>query len=142
MTGAIVTLNEKELVGKWLADQVNQTAPWGSFYAMGVKVGDEVTSGIVFNSFNACNATAHIAAAKVNRDFSRLLDYGAHYAFNLCRLKRLTGFVEEDNVKALKLDKHIGFVEEGTMKKAGAKGQDVIILVLWPENFRRRKHNG
>lgn len=141
MSKTNLVFDDKDRVGEWVADQVSQTATWGSFYAMGVEVNGEFTSGVVFNNFNACNATAHIAVAKVNRSFSALLDHAAHYAFTVCGLKRLTGLVEADNIKALNLDKHIGFTEEGVMKQAGSEGQDMVILVLWPENYRRGKGN-
>ena len=99
-------------------------------------------SCIVFNNFNECNATAHIAVSKPTKLFLELLDHGFKYAFETCGLRRLTGLVEADNSKAIKLDKHIGFVEEGIMEKAGSEGQDMVVLVLWPHNYRRGKKNG
>jgi RimJ/RimL family protein N-acetyltransferase len=71
-----------------------------------------------------------------------LLDHAYKYAFETCKLKRLTGLVEADNSKALKIDKHIGFLEEGIMQEAGSEGQDMVVLVLWPDNYRRGKKNG
>lgn len=135
--------DDKERVGKWVADQVQQRCTWGSFYAMGAEANGELTAGVVFNNFNETNATAHIACSKPNRLFSDLVDHAFLYAFKECKLRRLTGFVEADNHKALRLDKHIGFVEEGIMRQAGSDGQDMIMLVLWPQNYRRgRKLNG
>jgi L-amino acid N-acyltransferase YncA len=50
--------------------------------------------------------------------------------------------VEENNAKSLKIIRHIGFVDEGVMQQAGTGGQDIIVLVLWPENYRKGKLNG
>ena len=54
------------------------------------------------------------------------------------KLNRLTGMVEDGNQAALRLDYKIGFEHEFTMRKAGNNGQDLHVLVLWPENFRYR----
>lgn len=137
MAESRLIFDEKERVGSWVADQVGQRSTWGSFYAMGAEVNGELVSGVVFNNFNESNATAHIACSKPNKLFLELLDHSALYAFKHCGLKRLTGLVEADNEKALKLDQHIGFEIEGVMRQAGSTGQDVIVLVLWPHNFRK-----
>jgi RimJ/RimL family protein N-acetyltransferase len=136
-----LVFDDKKRVGAWVAEQVVQRSEWGSHYAMGAEVDGELLSGIVFNNFNECNATVHIAVSKPNKLFLELLDHAFLYAFETCGLRRLTGLVEADNSKALKLDKHIGFLEESTMKEAGSEGQDVIVLVLWPQNYcRGKKH--
>ena len=142
MTESRLVFDDKERVGAWVAKEVEQRCTWGSFYAMGAEVNGKIVSGVVFNNFNECNATAHIAVSKPTKLFLELLDHAVMYAFESCGLRRLTGLVEADNSKALKLDKHIGFIEEGVMKQAGSDGQDMIVLVLWPQNYRRGKRNG
>lgn len=142
MTKPTLVFDQKERVGAWVAEQVNQGASWGEFYAMGVERDGQITSGIVFHNFNPNNASCHIACTKPDKGFVELVDHAFLYAFQQCGLKRLTGLVESDNEKALKLDTHIGFVPEGVMKQAGTEGQDVVCLVLWPENYFRGKQNG
>ena len=127
--------DDKDRVGEWVAEKVDQVSSWGDFYAMGAEVKGEIVSGVVFNNFNESNSTCHIAVSKPNKLFLELLDHAYGYAFGQCGLKRLTGLVASDNHKALKLDKHIGFVEEGVMRQAGRQGQDIITLVLWPNNY-------
>jgi len=142
MPAASLVFDDKERVGAWVADQVEQTSSWGDFYAMGAEANGEIVSGVVFNNFNESNSTCHIAVSKPNRLFLELLDHAYSYAFGQCKLKRLTGLVASDNHKALRLDKHIGFVEEGVMAKAGRQGQDIITLVLWPENYYKGQTHG
>jgi len=131
-----LVFDDKERVGAWVAEQVEQTAEWGSFYAMGVESAGEITAGIVFHQFNDSNAVCHIAVRRPGKQFIELLRHGYNYVFNVCGLKRLTGMVEDENKKALKLDLKMGFEHEFTMKSAGNGGQDLHVLVLWPENFR------
>lgn len=137
MSESRLVFDEKERVGAWVADQVGQRCTWGSFYAMGAEVNGELVSGVVFNNYNDTNATCHIACSKPNKLFLELLDHAYLYAFQRCKLRRLTGFVDADNHKALKLDLHIGFQVEGMMREAGSEGQDQYILVLWPQNYRK-----
>jgi RimJ/RimL family protein N-acetyltransferase len=137
-----LVFDDKERVGAWVAEEVVQRSEWGSFYSMGAEIDGQLVSGIVFNNFNEYNATCHIAVSKPNKLFLELLDHAFVYAFEGCGLKRLTGLVEADNSKALKLDEHIGFVKEGIMKQAGSEGQDMVILVLWPQNYYRGKKDG
>lgn len=137
MTNSRLVFDDKDRVGSWVADQVGQSCTWGEFYAMGAEVNGELVSGLVFNNIMETNATCHIACSKPNKLFLELLDHGFLYAFQSCKLRRLTGFVEANNHKALKLDQHIGFEIEGVMKEAGTGGQDMIVLVLWPENYRK-----
>ena len=136
-----LVFDDKKRVGAWVAEEVQQRSEWGSFYAMGAETDGQLVSGIVFNNFNECNATCHIAVSKPTKLFLELLDHGFKYAFETCGLRRLTGLVEADNSKALKLDKHIGFIEEAVMKEAGSEGQDIVVLVLWPHNYHRGKGN-
>jgi len=141
MSVSRLIFDDKERVGTWVAERVKQLASWGDFYAMGAELNGELVSGVVYNNVGASNATCHIAVSKPTKTLSELLDHAFVYAFKQLGLKRLTVFVESTNEKSLKITSHIGFVEEGVMHQAGDNGQDVIIKVLWPGNYRRgRKH--
>lgn len=142
MSTARLIFDDKERVGAWVADQVGQLAPWGGYYAMGVEKDGELVAGVVFNNMTDSSATAHIAASRMTKLFPELLDHAFAYAFHTCKLLRLTGLVNADNEKALRLDKHIGFVEEAVMKQAGNGGVDIVVLVLWPWNYRKGKRHG
>lgn len=128
--------DQKDRIGQWVADQVEQTASWGSFYAMGVEQGDEIIAGIVFNNFNAVNATCHIAVTRPGKSFFRLLEHAADYAFNHCKLKRLTGMVPTSKQDVLAFDKHMGWEEEFVMKSAAFDGGDLHVLAMWPDRCR------
>jgi len=142
MTGSRLIFDDKARVGAWVAEQVGQKTMWNGFYAMGVETNGELTAGLVFENFNGVNAMVHTAVTKPTKALAALLDHGYKYAFEHCGLKRLTGLVEESNPKAIRLDKHLGFVEEARLKQAGSDGSDVVVLVLWPENAWRGKRHG
>lgn len=131
-----LVFNDKERVGAWVAKQVEQTASWGSFYAMGIECNGGLVAGIVVNNFNGVNATCHIAVAKPTRDLPDLLLHISRYAFVQCKLRRLTGMVPASKPKVIAFDKHLGFEDEFVMPSAAADGGALVVLVLWPDKCR------
>jgi RimJ/RimL family protein N-acetyltransferase len=142
MTASRLVFDDKERVAAWVAERVGHLSSWGDCYAMGVELDGELVSGVVLNGMTDSNATCHIAVNKPTKGLSELLDHAFVYAFGQLKLRRLTAFIEEANEKSLKLNSHIGFVDEGVMRSAGTNGQDVRIRVLWPQNYRKGKFNG
>ena len=142
MSTSKLVFDDKERIGDWVAERVGQLSSWGGFYAMGAELKGELVSGLVFNNFTDSSATVHLAVSTPTKTLSQMLDHGFLYAFKTCRLRRLTGLVEAQNEKSLKIIKHIGFTEEGVMRQAGTGGQDIIVLALWPANYRKGKLNG
>ena len=142
MSVSSLVFDDKERSGGWVADRVGQMTSWGDYYAMGADYKGELVAGVVLNNFTPCSATVHLAVSKPTKLLSELLDHAFIYAFETCKLRRLTGLVEANNGKSLKIIKHLGFVEEGVMREAGTDGQDIIVLVLWPESYRKGKLNG
>jgi RimJ/RimL family protein N-acetyltransferase len=131
--------DDKYRVGEWVAEHMPDGASWHDYYAMGAEANGTLVSGIVFENMNGFNANVHIAVSKPTKLFLELLDHAFIYAFETCGLQRLTGLVEADHTKAIHLDLHIGFRVEAVMRGAGSSGQDLLILVLWPENYNRGK---
>ena len=132
---AEIVFDQKHRIGAWVAHQVGQNADWGSFYAMGVVRGDEIIAGVVINNMNGANATCHIAIAYPTKMIIPLFEHVCEYAFNQCKLKRITGMVPSNEPKILAFDKHLGFEEEFVMKD-GAPGADMHILVMRPDTCR------
>ena len=127
--------DQSERIGAWVAAQVNQKANWGSYHAIGIVNGEHILAGVVINNFNGANATCHIAIAQQTKAIIRLFQAVCDYAFNHCKLKRLTGMVPSNEPKILEFDKHLGFEEEFVMKD-GAPGADMHILVMRPDTCR------
>lgn len=136
LIGSRLVFDRKELVGTWVAVKTGQDTTWGDYYAMGVMQGNSVVSGVVFNNMNEANCTAHIAVEKPTKLLLDLIAAACYYAFNQCRLKRMTGMVPTSDVDVIAFDKHIGFEEEFVMKDAAADG-DMQVLVLTPATASR-----
>ncbi len=132
---AIVVLDQQDRVGAWVARMVGQGASWGDFYAVGVVSGDDIIAGVVINNYNGANATCHIAIAQQTKAIVELFQTVCDYAFNHCKLRRLTGMVPTNEPRIIAFDKHLGFEEEFVMKD-GAPGADMQVLVMRPETCR------
>lgn len=132
---AELVFDQKERVGAWVAEQVRQAADWGSFYAMGIDDNGQIIAGVVINNYNGTNATCHIAISKRSKLLIPLFENVCNYAFNVCKLKRLTGMVPTNEPHIISFDKHLGFEEEYVMKD-GAPGADMQVLVMWPDKCR------
>ena len=101
--------------------------------AVGWEKDGVLIAGTVFENFNCSNMFGH---QRIDAPPSREYWFQvANYIFNIAKVKRFTATVEADNHKAIKLNKHIGFVIEATLKDAGRNG-DLLIMTLWPENCR------
>lgn len=128
--------NDKERVGAWVAEQVEQTASWGSFYAMGVERDGEIIGGIVVNNYNGSNATGHIAFDRPCREMPALVAALFDYAFRQCGLRRFTAMIPESRRKAVNFVQKVGFELEFIMRAGAPDGEDMLVFVMWPEKCR------
>ncbi|MEN6540832.1 MAG: hypothetical protein ABFC67_14590 [Mizugakiibacter sp.] len=135
----ILITDQKEAFGAWVAEKVEMRAPWGGFYAMGVVDTEKkaIVAGVVINQFNGSNALAHIAIERgAGRQIIKMLESVADYAFNQCNLKRLTGMVPASKPDVLAFDLNLGWQHEFTMKCGAPDGEDMHVLVMWPEKCK------
>lgn len=135
MTDRLV-FDDKERVAKWVAEQVEQSASWGSMYAMGAERDGELVAGVVMNNYNGVNATVHLAVKKPGKDMVALFRAFCDYAFNVCKLKRITGLVPASLPKVLAFDLKLGFEEEFVMQEAAQDGGPLHILKMTPDTCR------
>jgi RimJ/RimL family protein N-acetyltransferase len=130
-----LVLYDRERVGRWVADQVDQRSPWGAFNAFGIEKDGEIVSGVVIHQINGANAFCHIAISRPTRLLPQLFYIVCDYCFRQLNLRRLTGMVPTNEPKTIAFDKHLGFEEEFIMKH-GAPNADMQVLVLWADNCR------
>lgn len=90
---------------------------------------------VLFDRFTKTGVELSVASISprfLNRDF---LDVIFHYAFVTCKKKRITAVCEDDNEKAISLNKGLGFIEEGRLK-CWYGNKDGIILRMLREECR------
>ena len=120
-----------EYVAQWTMQNIGRFTE--GMEAVGWEKDGILIAGTAFEDFNGNNMFGHQRIdANPPREYWFQV---ANYIFNIAGVKRFTATVEADNHKAIKLNKHIGFVIEATLKDAGRNG-DLLIMTLWPENCR------
>lgn len=105
--------------------------------AIGWRDGDAIVAGVLYEGFNGCNVWMHVAAVPGAKWLRRqYLEACFAYPFLVCRVDRISGYVEERNVEARRFDEHLGFREEARLRGAAADGGDVLIYVMWRRDCR------
>ena len=127
------------VIGQGVVDWVAAHQKRGEGYGLSVGIGLEkdgkLIAGICYNEFNKVNINMHVASVGQNwitRDF---LWTAFDYPFNQAGAKRITGFIEDENEKAIRFDEHLGFKYEARMKDAYING-DILIYVMRREDCR------
>lgn len=120
-----------EHVARWTMEKIGSYTE--GMQAIGWEIDGVIVAGTAFENWNGSNMFGHqrIDAPPAREYWFQV----ANYIFNQIKVKRFTACVESDNHRAIKLNKHIGFVIEATLKDAGRNG-DLLIMTLWPENCR------
>lgn len=97
----------------------------------------EIIAAVVYQDFNGSNVFVHVAAEPGKRWGTKAFLYWTmHYPFIQLGAKRMTGWVEADNLAAQKFDEGLGFKREALLRGAGQHGQDVILYVMHREDCR------
>lgn len=94
---------------------------------------------VVMSNFSATGADMHTASTGSGKwatsgEIVRMFNGIFGYAFTHLKLTRITGLVAADNDKARRFDEHLGFMLEGTMRKALA-GKDLCIYGFLAEDY-------
>jgi RimJ/RimL family protein N-acetyltransferase len=126
---------DKERVGEFCTRLIGGYF-WEPYTAIGLERNGEVIGGVVYDSFYGPSISAHIAGKPGTRWLTRsFLRAMFHYPFVQLGAKRITGPVEASNEAAIKLDQHLGFTLEATLKDAMPSG-DLLLFVMWKKDCR------
>ena len=120
-------------VAEWVFQRVGGVS---NAHAQGIgwQKDGEIVAGVAYEGFSGSNIFVHqCVEGRVSRNFWWAV---TDYPFNQLGCKRITGLVDSINIKALALNKHIGFQVEATLEKAGKHDSDLVVMVLWKEDCR------
>jgi RimJ/RimL family protein N-acetyltransferase len=132
-----VILNERDRCAEWARQRIPHVPSWGEWCeAIGLEEDGELLAVVVFNFMSECDIAMHVAAIPgrrwLNREFLRV---AFRYPFVQLKLQRVTGYVPEKNVDALRFDSHLGFQREGLMRRA-LPDDNVVVLGMLREECR------
>lgn len=119
------------LIAKWVMEKQGTWLP--HMVAIGDVKDGALIAGVAFDMSTKQCIWGHMRADKppCKAFYINLADY----IFNQQRCKKFSAIVEATNEKAIRLNKHMGFVIEATLLEAG-DDCDLHIMTLWKKNCR------
>jgi|JI9StandDraft_1071089.scaffolds.fasta_scaffold740905_1 RimJ/RimL family protein N-acetyltransferase len=105
--------------------------------AIGLERAGELAAGVLFDGLNPVNVWMHVAAVPGARWMTRAyLQAAFAYPFEVCKVQRVSGYVDASNTAARRFNEHLGFREEAVLRGAAVDGGDVLIYVMWRHQCR------
>jgi RimJ/RimL family protein N-acetyltransferase len=125
-----------EEVIKWVGEKIDEDS-FGPANAIGVEEDGKLIAGVVYNIYNGPSVCMHVAAepGKIWLSKKSLFAFFA-YPFIQLGCNRVTGLVRVDNIEARRFDEHLGFVQEGVIRKGATDGTDMILYGMLKEECR------
>lgn len=130
-----------ELVADWvgsLIPHVGQTG-FGPAYAIGVCRKDTLIAGMVYHEYHPDAGTMQISMAAASPMWARrhIIRALLAYPFEQAGCFKVWTCTPIDNVKALKVNEHVGFRREATLAHHFGKGRHAVICRLLQPDFDR-----
>ena len=102
---------------------------------IGQEIDGEVKAVIAYTNFQDKSCCMHVASIQNGWISKDLLWAAFDYPFNKLKVKVILATVASTNEEALKLDRHLGFVDKAYIEDAHTDG-DLVILAMRRENCR------
>lgn len=135
-TGLIVDNDQR--LADWCATRMPHFSGWGTQpRAVGLEVRSRIRAAVVYTNYSVGNVFASIAIdGRMNRQFLHAIFYNPFIAWGV---RHITCTIEDENVKSLKLCKHLGFKQCGRLRQAAFNGGDIIIMGMLESECRYLK---
>lgn len=136
-----VVATHKEHFGEWARVRVPHVECWGNDYTtLGLIDGEGRTlAAIVYTDYSRYNICMHIAAEGKRWMSKSFLFAAFDYPFRQIEVDRVTAFVASTNAASRRFVEHIGFSNEGRMRKAH-HGDDLIVYGMLRDECRWINH--
>lgn len=104
-------------------------------FAIGLEQDGELIAGVIYDQFNGRSIVMQIAAEGTNWMTREYLRTCFDYPFNHAKVNKIIVTVDSTNTRAMRLDEHLGFQLEATIKDAGHTG-DLIVYSMSKDQCR------
>lgn len=122
---------DADRIGPWVCERTGGRYEPSTSAAVAMEEDGVITAGVLYDMFNGSSICMHVAIEKpVTRGFTRI---AFDYPFNQLKVRKVMGLVDSTNSKALRFDRHLGFVEEARIEGAGKTGDLVILTMTRPQ---------
>jgi len=123
-----IVWDQPERVMQFVATRAGEEC-YRDYSAIGLASDGEIVAGVVYCAHSGANVITHIASDG-SRAWLTPAYLGAIFRYPFIQLgcARITAIVRADNADSRRFVTHLGFVEEGRMRRAEADGTDLIIF--------------
>lgn len=125
------------IVGDLIIDWVKSRLPGpfvGELFGIGLVDERRIIAGAIFNNRKGHEISAHIAVdGQLTRPF---LFACSHFAFEVCRVTRVSTHCRAANPKAIKVIEGFGFKYEGCQRRGWPDGDDKLLYGMLREDAR------
>jgi RimJ/RimL family protein N-acetyltransferase len=97
---------------------------------------DELISGALLMGDNDHSMEIHFASFKPNFVRKEMLWTVFNYVFEVRKVKKLFGRVPENNKRARKFNKHLGFKEETIIDDVFPGGEGLVVMSMYEEDCK------
>lgn len=108
---------------------------------IGIARQSDLVAAVAFDTFASRGCNIHVASNGggmwLGRAPAAIVVAVLAYPFIQCGFARVTGLIDADNRRSLRLARRIGFVEEGRMRGASVSGSDLVVMGLLREDLER-----
>ena len=129
-----VTTENQVYLKKWLDESLSTKFP-DNMTCIGQEMAGEIVGVVGFSDFTPTSCYMHTSSIDPLWITKDLLWASFDYPFNILKVKVILASVASTNEEALKLDRHLGFVDKAYIEDAHLDG-DLVILAMRRENCR------
>lgn len=124
-----ISVGEEDIFGPWMSQRLGCAWIPGRGSIIGLWDDEGPVAACLYESYNGRSILGHLTGVGrkwMNREF---LWFCFYYPFEQLRVDKILGIVESDNLDARRLDEHLGFTLEATLKEAAPNG-DLLIYSM------------
>ena len=120
-------------VAEWVRRELGMSSDFGPSVAIGAVYNDKLIAGVIYYCYRHPNIEMAVAAISPRWANKTTLKGFFDYPFNQLGCNRVTVLVDSDNEQVKRFDERLGFVYEGTLRKANPNGDADIFGMLKEE---------
>lgn len=124
----MIVLDRQDELGEWLVARTGGAYIRGAGQYIGLERKGVIQAVAGFDNYNGASVCGHMAVD--GRMDMEWMTFCFEYVFNQLKVHKLVGIVAGDNHRALRLDKHFGYVEEAILKGCSPNGADMHFLTM------------
>lgn len=128
---------EREAMIAWAQARLEDQRFRDDAQAIGLARDGELIGVTVFDTFSTTGCFVSIATDRsphwMTRSYIREV---FAYPFIQCGFARISCVISEHNAESLRFTRHFGWTQEGTVRRAGPKGEDLILFGMLRDECR------